>query len=80
MRAGLAGVALAGVTALLVAPGGAGAGGPAGPDALDPLVRALLEAGVSSRTVAGALAALPGRSYRRSYERVLRLKSGPGAG
>ena len=38
------------------------------------------EAGVSSRTVAGALAALPGRSYRRSYERVLRLKSGPGAG
>jgi hypothetical protein len=76
VRAQLAGTAAPGVPALLVVPGEPGAGdGEDAPDPLDGLVLALLDAGVSSRTIATAVAALPGRSYRRSYERVLRLKS-----
>lgn len=40
-----------------------------------PLLAALLRRGVPSRTVAGALAELPGWGYRHAYRRVLELKS-----
>lgn len=50
------------------------AAGPAR-DGLDAMLAALLDEGVSSKTVARALAALPEQSYRDAYQRVLDLKA-----
>lgn len=55
---------------------GAAAGGAGGQ--LDGLLTALLDQGVSTRTLARALATLPGREYRGEYRRILRLKSRDG--
>ncbi len=40
---------------------------------LDRLVRALLEQGVTPKTIAGALSALPGMSHKQAYARVLAI-------
>ncbi len=50
---------------------------PASDEQLDRLVRALLDQGVTAKTVAKALSELPGVSHKQAYERVLAIADAP---